>query len=94
MRSNELHYVEIEYFGKLKGFAFCDPGTTFIRYQIAAPHDDCASWHVVEVVRGGDEPFEFIHLGWAKSRANAFRIVRRAWTEHLLAFEEGTPNAD
>lgn len=91
---HELHYVEVEQFGQLKGFAFCDPNTTYIRYQIAVPNEQVNKWHAVEVCRGGDEPFEFVHLGYYKSRAEAFRAIRKAWTQQLKLLQGGEPDGD
>lgn len=80
----ELVYTEIVVDGKTKGFAFHDKDTTYIRYQIAAPNENRKTWHAIEVCRGGDDPFEFVHLGYAKSRKSAFSMVRKAYTAFVL----------
>lgn len=80
----ELQYTEIVVDGKTKGFAFHDAGTTYIRYQIASPNEKRKTWHVIEVCRGGDDPFEFVHIGYAKTRKSAFSMVRKNYTAFVL----------
>lgn len=80
----DLQYTEIYEDDKLKGIAFCDTDTDYIRFQVAAPTAERATWHVVEVCRGGEDPFEFVSLGYTPTRRTAFSLVRKAWTAFAL----------
>jgi len=79
-----LQYTEVLIDGTTKGFAFADKDTDYIRYQIAAPNETRKTWHVIEVCRGGADPFEFVHIGYAKSRKLAFSMVRKNYTAFVL----------
>lgn len=80
-----LQYTDIFHDGELKGIAFTDRGTDYIRFQIAAPTDDRNTWHIISVCRGGSDPFEFVSLGHEHSRTQAIAVVRRAWVAFALS---------
>lgn len=82
--SYDLQYTEIYENDELRGIAFCDMGTDYIRFQIAAPTDKRSTWHAVEVCRGGEDPFEFVSLGYTPTRRTAMSLVRKAWTAFIL----------
>ena len=79
-----LHFTEVIVDGACKGFAFHDPDTDYIRYQIAAPTQQRDTWHAIEVCRGGEDPFEFVSLGYAKTRKRAFALVRKAFEAWII----------
>lgn len=83
--SHSLELVEIHDAVGLIGISFVNSGTDYIRYQISAPTDERKTWHVIQVVRGGEQPFEFVFLGHEHSRKRAVSVVRQAWVAATLA---------
>lgn len=80
----ELTLNEIYADGKFLGVAFTEGDTSYVRYQISAPTAERKTWHAVEVVRGGAEPFEFISLAFCPTRRKATSVIRQAWVKWTL----------